>query len=212
MLLLLVGIVGCGSAPTLPAGAGNGASIKLSLNTVPFVRSVTVRPTKGTFGNCQDGSKANWTPSTQTKLGYPNGRCWFGVPEPNGYFPIFIQNSGIASRIDVYASSADPSDDGTPWNLCNSGNDPAVACRGREGTNPGQDQYRLVNFGPDGTPNWNGLTGDPSCDHEFGPTGGCWASHAAYQDEGVEIIGPSLPTDTAATSWTMTITWVAVPR
>jgi hypothetical protein len=209
LLLLVVGVTGCGSSSAPPEGAGKPASINLSLTTVPYIRSVNVTPSTGKFANCLYGSAANWTPSTLTKLGYPNGRCWFG--HPSEVFPITITNTGIASDVLVSGSSAVPSDGGDQWSLCNIGSQATVACTHDDGLAPGVDQYRLVNFGPDGRPNFGGLTDNPVCDYEFASSDSCWASHNAYQTEGVEIIGPESPTDVVSTSWTVTITWMPVP-
>jgi hypothetical protein len=204
-------LAGCGSSTAPPSGAGKAASINLSLNTVPVIRSVTVSPVKGTFSNCSGGNAGANTASTSARLGYPNGRCWYGKPEPRGSFPITITNTGIASQIDVYGSSANPADDGDQWSLCNVGSSPAVTCTGASKREPGSDQYLVVNFSPDDNPNADGVTGNPLCDHQFGESGSCRAIQGSFQTEGLELIGPSSTTDNS-TSWTVTVTWMPVPQ
>lgn len=205
-----VGLTACGTA-SAPAGAGKAASINMSLNTVPTIRSVTVSPDKATFGDCAGGSAGANTASTSAKLGYPDGRCWYGRPGPNGRFPITITNTGIASDVDVSGSSASPADGGDQWNLCNIGQHPAVTCTGRNNSLPGKDQYLILNFSPDNKPDLAGLTGTPSCDHQFTQSGGCNVTQGEFQTEGIGLIGPSVTSDNS-TSWTVTITWMPVPR
>lgn len=204
--LLAVGLAGCGySSP--PAGAGQSASVNLSLTTVPTIRSVTVSPAKATFGTCSGGKAQNNTQSTSVKLGFPNGRCWVG--SLGAAFPITITNTGIASYIDVNGASAVPSDDITDWNLCNIGDNRAVTCSGNNNNSPGVDQYLLQNFGPY-RENGSGLTDNPRCDHEFDANGRCWALQGATQTEGIELTGPYQSSDNS-TKWTVTITWTPVP-
>jgi len=205
------GLTACGTSSP-PAGAGRAASISMSLRTVPTIRSVTVTPDKATFGDCSGGSAGADTASTTSRLGYPNGHCWYGRPGPNGVFPITITNTGIASAIDVSGSSADPADDGDQWNLCNIGQHPVVACTGgRQHSEPGTDQYLIKNFSPDNSPDRSGLTSNPACDHQFNQSGGCVVPQGAFQTEGIELIGPSASTDNS-TRWTVTITWMPVPQ
>lgn len=208
--VVLVAVAGCGFTSAPQQADGRAASISLSLKTVPTIRSVTVSPARATFGDCSRGSAAANTLSTRTKLGYPNGICWFGSLTATSY-PILITNTGIASYVYVEGSQASPADGGDSWSLCNVGSQPAVTCKGKDGAMPGVDQYLLRNFGPDGLPNRAGLTGNPVCDHEFSTQGGCWASQGQFQNEGVELIGPSASTDNS-TSWTVTITWMPVPK
>jgi hypothetical protein len=204
--LLAIGLAGCGyTAP--PTGAGQSASVNLSLTTVPTIRSVTVSPASASFGACSGGTALANTQSTPTKLGFPNGRCWVG--SLGAAFPITITNTGIASYVDVNGVSAVPSDDGTGWNLCNVGDNPAVTCTGRNSNWPGMDQYLVQNFGPD-RENGSGLTDNPQCDNEFDSDGRCWAMQGASQTEGIELTGPNQSSDNS-TKWTVTITWTPVP-
>lgn len=179
---------------------------------LPTVRSVSVSPSKASFGNCSGGNPNNDTASTADALGYPNGRCWVGQPAEGqnaGSFPITITNTGIASYIDVNGANAVPSDAGTEWGLCNLGPKAAIGCKGRKGR-PAMDQYVLVNFAPGGKSNSSGLTGSLTCDDDFGTAGGCRTEQGDAQQEGVKLVGPGRPDDTS-TSWTVTITWTAVP-
>jgi hypothetical protein len=212
LLLPLAAIAGCGTSGSVPPGAGQAASVNLTLNTVPIVRSVTISTSQRTFSNCQYGDPRRNTGSQQGLLGYPNGVCWLGLTNPFGNFPIKITNTGIASFMLVNGANAVPAEPGgsdNPWSLCNVGNDPAVDCKGRHGK-PGADQYLLQNFGPSGRINASGLTTTPACDHEFDPSGRCWAVQGTDRTEGVELMGPSMSTDTS-TKWTVTITWIPVP-
>lgn len=209
--LLLAGVAACGTSAPAPQGAGKAASVSLSLTTVPTVRSVTVSPATASFADCRGGSRGQNTRSTPGKLGFPNGTCQVGAP--NGPYPVIVTNTGIASDIDISASSASPADGGTGWALCNSGANPAVACTG-SGGEPGLDQYQLRNFSTYSTPRTvrasPGLTGTPGCDHQFGPAGSCWAREHMWQAEGFLLTGPAQPSDTS-TKWTVTVTWMPVP-
>lgn len=206
--LLLAGLAGCGFRTPAPA-AGQPGSISLSLKTVPTIRSITVSPKKASFGSCSGGYAQNNTASAGDKLGYPNARCWVGITNPYGSFPIKITNTGIAAYVYVNGSNAVPSDNGSQWQLCNLGRRPAVSCTGRR-NRPGVNQYLVQNFGPSTTMNTAGLTGTPACDHQFDPSGKCWAVQGTFQTEGIKLTGPSTSTDNA-TNWTVTITWTPVP-
>ena len=72
---------------------------------------------------------------------------------------------------------------------------------------PGNNQYLLQNFAA-GSDNTAGLTNNSVCDPEFS-AGSCQAVTGDAQQEGIEITGPELSSDTA-TSWTVTIKWTAV--
>jgi hypothetical protein len=210
VVVLGAALAGCGSRPA-PPGTGRAASVNLSLTTVPTIRSVTVSPGNAQIGGCSGGLASNNTKSTAKKLGFPDGRCWFGKPGPNGIFPITITNKGIASNIFVSGSSATPADNGAGWTLCNIGKDPAVVCTGRLHLVPGADQYLLRNFSPLDKPDYGGLTDDPACDHVFGVSHSCLAGEGISQIEGIELIGPASSSDNS-TQWTVTITWMPVPQ
>ena len=208
---LVAVLAGCGATPT-PPGTGKSASVNLSLTTVPTIRSVTVTTTQRQFGSCIHGSAADNTASTASHLGFPNGKCFLGLPGPGGRFPITITNTGIASDIFVSASSANPADDGTGWSLCNRGVKPVVPCTGDSShLRPGIDQYLLQNFSLDQRANYGGLSGDPTCDYVFDISRGCLAAEGAFQTEGLELTGPKSSSDTS-TKWTVTVTWMPVPN
>jgi hypothetical protein len=209
--VIAVVLAGCGSSTEPPAGAGKSASINMSLNTVPVIRSVTVSPGKATFGNCTGGSTSQNTASASGKLGYPNGRCWYGKPEPGGQFPITITNTGIASQVDVSGTTAYPSDSGNQWTLCNAGRSPVVTCTGNNHDVPGPDQYLVETFSPENNPNTAGITDAPVCDHQFAQAGSCQAVQGSFATEGLELVGPESTTDNS-TRWTVTITWMPVPQ
>jgi hypothetical protein len=198
--VVLTALAGCGTAAA-PQGSSNGSAIKLTLHTVSDVRSAAVSPSRGTFTNCYGGSATDHTPSTSKLLGFPNGRCSF--------YPITVTNQGIPAHIEVYASDASAADGNGQWTLCSAAGHPAVTCADAH-TRPGLNQFLLANFNQVGTTYSAGLTGDLSCDHVFNRSRGCWAGHGAQQLEGIKITGPSQTTDTS-TTWTMTVTWFAVP-
>ncbi len=211
LIALIAVLAGCGRT-AVPPGAGQAASVNLTLNSVPIVRSVTISATQRTFSNCRYGDASQNTGSKPAQLGYPNGVCWLGVMNPFGNFPIKITNTGIASDIDVNGANAIPVNPGgsdNQWSLCNTGDDPAENCTGPHGK-PGRDQYLVENFGPSGRINVAGLTDNPACDREFAAAGQCRAMQGASQTEGVELTGPVFSTDTS-TKWTVTITWTPVP-
>lgn len=206
---LAVVLTGCGISPAKQAGAGNSSGINLKLNTVPVVRAVTISPSSGLFSHCKGGSVGDDTASTRGKLGYPNGRCWFGKPEPRGNFPITITNTGIASHIYISAEPAYPSDNGDQWSLCDTGRNLVTKCTSAGNKAPGIDQYKLENFSPDNGINSAGISGRYLCDRQFGQDRTCTAVQGSFQTEGIELIGPTQPTDNKSTSWTVTITWLA---
>jgi hypothetical protein len=194
----LIALAGCGTAPA-PQGSSNPATITLTLHTVSDLRSVVISPTRGTFTSCSGGSAHDQTQSTSKLLGFPNGNCWFS--------PITVTNQGIPAHLDVYGSDASAGDGDGQWTLCNLGAQPA--CTGPRGK-PGLNQYVLANFNEARVDFLASLTANLSCDHVFNLSHRCWAGHDARQLEGVEVTGPSLTTDTS-TTWTMTVTWFAVP-
>jgi len=202
-----LGIAGCGLGLGAPQNAGRSASVNLSLTTVPTVRSVTVSPVSATFGNCTGGLEKQNTHSTRDKLGFPNGHCLVGINP--GFYPITITNTGIASAIDINGTSANPSDGGNQWSLCNLEGDGAARCTHHDGRLPGTDQYLVENFSAVGEQK-AGISATPTCDVEFSAAGNCYALQNASQGEGIELIGPFFSSDTY-TKWTMTITWTPVP-
>lgn len=196
-----VAIVGFRSAPQSPAGSG---STTATLQVVPTMRSVTVSPDATKFGHCTGGKPP--LRSTQTALGFPNGRCSVGSRNQK-VFPIKITN-GREAEIYVKSSAAVPADGKTDWQLCNQGSDPVVACKGPN-ESPGKDQFIVQNFSRWAV-NETGLARSRSCDAEFGPAGDCLASTGQSEHEGLLLIGPHMPDDNS-TTWTVTITWMAAP-
>jgi hypothetical protein len=212
----LIGLTACGSFAATETGASapgtsHGSSITMSLRTVPTIRSITVSPGRSRFRNCISGKAGDNTHSTPGALGFPNGICYAGTPGAG--FPVTITNTGIAADIFVNGTNATPSDGGKPWELCNPGASPVVACNASKGTMPGFNQYVVQNFGA-GVKGMNttGLTDTPACDTVFGGKGahGCWAVSGEPQAEGLKLTGP-FRSDDSSTRWTVTITWKAVP-
>jgi hypothetical protein len=208
-ILAAAGLAACSATPTssAPGTPGGSSSISISLKTVPTLVSVTVSPSTARFGGCSGGNRSVNTASTSGALGFPNGQCWLGKAGSGGSYPITITNTGVAAKIFVNGGNAVPSDGGTQWGLCNLGSSPAVGCANGSGKMPGNNQYLLQNFAA-GSDNTAGLTNNSVCDPEFS-AGSCQAVTGDAQQEGIEITGPELSSDTA-TSWTVTIKWTAV--
>ena len=206
--LASLGIAGCGISGKAPPNAGQAASVNLSLQTVPTIRSVTVSPASASFGTCTGGLASKNTHSTGGKLGFPNGHCFVGLAT-SGIYPITITNTGIASAIYVNGTSANPSDGGSQWILCRKDGHGAPACTRADGRLPGTDQYLVENFSSAGEQR-AGIGATPACDPEFVASGRCWAVQGESQNEGIELVGPWSSTDTS-TKWTLTITWTPVP-
>lgn len=208
-ILATAGLAACSTTPTssAPGTPGGSSSISISLKTVPTLVSVTVSPSTARFGGCSGGNRSVNTASTSGALGFPNGQCWLGKAGSGGSYPITITNTGVAAKIFVNGGNAVPSDGGTQWGLCNLGSSPAVGCANGSGKMPGNNQYLLQNFAA-GSDNTAGLTNNSVCDPEFS-AGSCQAVTGDAQQEGIEITGPELSSDTA-TSWTVTIKWTAV--
>jgi hypothetical protein len=185
------------------SGASTGASTTATLNVLPTTVSITVSPGQATFGDCGGGGKGDR--STPTLLGYPNGECSVGTLGANGTFPITIDNTGVPSNIEVSTSSAVPADSGTPWLPC--------SARGRHctgpGGKPGVRQYEAWTAAR-GQADATQLTADWACDFAFDASSGCSAARGQFRKEGIKLIGPTSFGD-PATSWTVTVTWIAVP-
>jgi hypothetical protein len=200
MTVALIALAGCGTA-LAPQGSSNGATITLTLHTVSDLRSVVVSPSRGTFTSCSGGSAHDQTHSTSKLLGFPDGNCLF--------YPIAVTNQGIPAHIEVYGSDASAADGNGQWKLCNVGAQPAVSCTGPSGK-PGLNQYVLANFNQARMAYSASLTANLSCDRVFNLSHRCWAGYRAQRLEGIKVTGPSQTTDTS-TTWTMTVTWFAVP-
>lgn len=200
-LLLLAGVTACGAVAGPQQAAGKSASITVSLQTVPTIRSVTITPSHASFVDCRGGDGGVNTRSQGNKLGFPNGTCVLKAA-------ILITNSGIASDIDVSGSDAQPADGITSWSLCSNGHDGSVSCTGHR-HRPGPNQYEVVNFGTFGSQR-GGISDTPQCDRAFGPEGSCWATQGMVVAENLRLVGPQWSSDTS-TAWTVTITWTPVP-
>ena len=197
----VIAIVGFRSAPQSPPNSG---STTATLHVVPTMRTVNVSPATTKFAHCTGGEFA--LRSTKKALGYPNGRCFVGSKHKNIY-PIKIFN-GREAKIYIKSSPAMPADGKTEWRLCNPGPHPVVACNGPLGK-PAKDQFIVQNFSKSGL-NKTGLAKSLMCDIEFGQSGVCLASTGQSEREGIRLIGPHWPDD-HSTTWTVTITWMAVP-
>lgn len=201
-----VGAIGL-AAP--PAFADSSGTANFSLNVLPQVYSVTVSQSVSTFGNCSGGN------STQGQIGFPNGSCDAGtVAVVSGFQPaVTITNTGVAGKIDISGQNAVPADNGTPWTLCTVNVTGPTLCS--NSSNPGQDQYALFGAAYNeraGIPN---VLDTPSCDQLFdvnanSATGGCTATTGQQGTESLQLQGPSASTDPSS-SWTLGVTWTAVP-
>jgi hypothetical protein len=216
---LLVLLAACGgvklgqlASEAVKPSNGDSSSLSMSLHTVPTVRSVTVTPKKAKFGNCTGGNTTADTVSQNEALGFPNGTCWVGQPGETGVLPVTVTNTGIAANIKVNGADAVPGDGGTSWQLCNTGQNPAVACTSNHGKSPGLNQYLLRNFGLGRAGLTSaGLTNSPTCDVAFASASGCMATSGLAMSEGIELVGPSISAD-ISTHWHITITWTPVPN
>jgi hypothetical protein len=182
------------------SGTTAGASTSAILNVLPTTRSITVSPGLVTFSNCHGGN------STPTLLGFPNGRCTVGKIHAHGPFPITIQNTGMPSSIGVSASNALPVVNGPQWRLCSAAGHPK--CTG-PGGKPGLDQYEAWTT-ERGEVSPTGLTASFACDVAFDPSSGCAAARGQSGTEGIKLTGPAMFSNPAP-SYTITITWIAVP-
>jgi hypothetical protein len=215
---LLVLLAACGgiklgqlASEAVRPHAGDSANLSMSLHTVPTVRSVTVSPRRARFGSCSGGNTDANTLSKNRALGFPNGTCWVGEPGVTGVLPVTVTNTGIAAKIEVNGTDATPVDGGTPWRLCNTGQNAANPCTGSKGKSPGLNQYLLRNFGLGRTGlSSAGLSTSPSCDVAFGSASQCMAKSGLAMSEGIELVGPSASAD-ISTHWHITITWTPVP-
>jgi hypothetical protein len=208
-VLAAAGLAACSTTPTssAPGTPGGSSSITIKLKTVPTLVAVSVSPSAASFGSCTGGNRSVNTASTSAALGFPNGQCWLGKAGSGGNYPITITNTGVAAKIFVNGANAVPSDSGTQWGLCNLGSSPTVACANASGKMPGNNQYLLQNF-TSGSENTAGLTDTSVCDPEFA-AGSCAAVTGDAQQEGIEITGPELSSDTS-TLWTVSVKWTAV--
>jgi hypothetical protein len=199
-----------GDGQTAQVTGGSGTTTA-HLKVVPTIRSVTVSPGSVTFNGCSGGS--GFTNSTQNELGYPNGSCAVGAIGVNETFPITVTYKGIPGSVDVSASNAVPSDNGTGWTLCSPPGSPheQTACSGTQGL-PGKDQYMVMNSA-EPVENAGLLTTMPACDKVFNDNGGCTANPPEFQNqvqhEALVLTGPE-SSDDHSTSWTVTVTWTAV--
>ncbi len=198
--IAVVAVAGFDSVAQTPPGRDVRTT---NLKVVPTLRSVTVSAAAVDFSRCRHGTLPRH--STKLALGFPNGRCYVGTR--GKVYPIKIKN-GLPARIFVGSSNAVPSDGGKQWIPCMVGPRPVVACTG-PGKLPGRDQFAVKNFSSFAK-NKFGLSKVMLCDGEFGPSGDCIATTGQVQREGVVLIGPSKPDDNA-TTWTVTITWMAAP-
>ena len=189
-----------------PPAFGGSGSVTAHLKVVPTIRSVTVSPGSVNFSNCTAG--AGETQSSGDQMGYPNGVCWVGNTGSDGHFPVTVTYTGLAGNVWVSTSDAIPADNGTNWSVCNPFGKPA--CTGGQ-NQPDTNQFAVMTFAQE-VASYQMLTGDATCDTEFGPGGVCTAAPAEFGSltahEGLRLIGPKAPDD-HSTSWSVTIVWQA---
>jgi len=175
------------------------------------VREVQVDLDWSNYDTCSGGS------SSPHALGFPNGECRQSVP-------VQVTNSGEDSNIFVETSPMVPSDASSSWQPCAMPGDvPSgpVLCDGPTATDgdfagqplPGADQFHQ-DVGYDdgsGTIQWAPVSSLPGCDRVFDLAGqGCQASPGQETAQYLRIVGPSSTTD-ESTTWSNTVTWVAMP-
>jgi hypothetical protein len=177
----------------VPASADTSGSATATVNTA--VRSLTVSPSTTTFDACFNSAGLN----TGGTLAFPNGECIATIA------PITITNGAAPAHIDVQGSNtAVPSDNGTPWTLCNV-NVSSIPCSGNH--LPGQDQFTEST---DGITGGTGLSTSPQCDTAFTAAGTCIAAAGEASTERLRFRGPTTSTDNSP-RWTTVWTWTAVP-
>lgn len=207
LIVGVIAIAGVGAVKDRSApAASQSASTNATVNVLPITRSITVSPGDVTFSHCHGGSDRGR--STPAQLGYPSAVCLVGTKlGSHGSYPVTVDNTGIPAQIEVSASDAVPSDHGKRWQLCGIQQEPA--CTGDAGY-PGVNQFELWNAASAGLSPTQ-LTGHAECDAVFDPSGGCMAGRGQVRREGLQLIGPTSWTDKSL-SFTITITWVAMPQ
>ena len=199
LALVLAGGAGMAATPAAATACPAGACTATINVAPPPVLSVTVGTiyTSLTYSSCY----TTLTSGTSTPAGlvFPNGFCQTQQPA------VTITNGAVADQIYVNGANAIPSDNVTPWTLCNGGGAVSVPCTGSDG-NPGQNQYLEENFSQEGA---TFLTNTPACDWAWEGVDECTASVGQEESEGLEMVGPSAPTDPSST-FTAVVTWTAV--
>jgi len=189
-------------------GPGHSGSVAVSLKTMQTYRTITVSPTSA---NCTNYAGGQYPNRSKGAMGFPNGTCQVGE-YLKGKDPIKIRYDGFQGYVYVHAGWAMPDSStgsGTPWHPCAFNGHKQVRCVGTNG-NPGEDQYLVRNFSPEGQP--TPVTGNNVCDVNFRPAHGCYASRGNAQYEGFYVTGPrTIPATDTAQTWTFWVIWTAVP-
>jgi hypothetical protein len=189
----------------LPASAATTGSNSSTVGLLPPpVRSITVSPTTGAFGECSGPNSSGSSP-VPSEIAFPNGSCQIGDLLGGGGVTggITITNGTEAGHIDVSGQSATPADAGTPWTL-------------EAGSLPGVDQFDEATIGGQiqtVATNSSSVQTVPLCDQGFtvfGLAGSCTASANQSSNELLGITGPSSSTDQNG-PFSITTTWTAVP-
>jgi hypothetical protein len=191
------------SAGSDPSDESSSGTVTINVSVIPAFRSVTVTPDTVDCTNYAGGKTPNLS---RGALGFPNGTC--SVGQFGKTYPVKITYGGVQGYVYVQAGTANPSDNGNSWTPC-APKGKESPCQDKHGL-PGENQYTIRSFGAG---YWHSqvLTGTAVCDFVFRPVGGCYASRGNFQDEGFDLVGPAWPDDTS-TSWTVGITWMAMPR
>jgi len=197
----VIAAVGSAAALCASALADSGSSLGETIYVTPPVRSISVATPSG--GTSIDICSA------ASPLSFPNGEC--GVPNA-----VDVTNGPVAGHIYVQGADAVPSDNGTSWQLC--GGAGGLTCTGPAPSPdqetfggspsfPGQDQYQQQTETEAGdTP----LTNAAQCNIGY-YQGACAATAAQSITEAIAVIGPSVSSDTTATTFTSSVTWMATP-
>ena len=200
--LLLTGIGLTALAATLAAPASaqvstNTGNVSATIPVFIKVYSVNVNPGAFTFANCKDNLNA----STPQGLTLPNGTC------DSGQSPITVTNSSnVNSHVFVQGAAARPNAGTTNWALCDPAGGAAPQCTNIN--QPGPDQYQMgagnVGSLADGAALAPQANNGP--DTNFGLAGAAAAGQTV--GELLKIEAPSTTVDSAAASFTTSVTWV----
>jgi hypothetical protein len=204
LAVVAVGKVSGGGAD--PPGPAHEGQLTIHFNAITTFNTVTISPSDVQCGHYHGGKYPNESTNT---LGQPNGMCSVGLYPVKKIedLPIKITYSGLAGEVRVKSGNAIPVNNGTEWRLCGPDIGPDAVCTGPE-HKPGPYQFAVQSFAGSGRPPMP-LRPWWSCDKNF-DAGGCNAVRTQSAQEGFEIIGPYWQQN-PATTWSVTITWMAVP-
>jgi hypothetical protein len=190
-LILLAGV---SAASLVAVPAANAATDGVNTSTVNItpaaVRSITVSPSTGTFGDCNDNNGL-----FISTLTIPGGFCRLGAVNDEQY--VTVTNGPVAGHVYVNGADAVPTSGGSGWTL---------------GENPAADVFTETSIGRVANIT-HPLSATPTCDPAANPISAddiCAAASNGSFDESLEIFAPTGSTATS-TQMQVTTTWTAVP-